>query len=129
MRKLFWQIISSVDGFVEGPDRELDWVVADEDFNRYVVRMLDTIDVILFGRVTYEALASYWPSSTDAAAPRMNGLPKVVFSRTLERVAWQNARLATVEPADEVAALKRRGGKDLALFGSADVASTRRGTA
>ena len=54
MRKLFWQIITSLDGFVEGPNRELDWFVIDGDFNRYVERMLASIDAILLGRVTYE---------------------------------------------------------------------------
>lgn len=124
MRKVFWQMMVSLDGFMEGPNRELDWHVADEDFNRYVADMLSSIDAILLGRVTYQLFADYWPSSNDPEAHAMNELPKIVFSRTLEKVEWKNSRLAKVDVAEEVARLKRQPGKDIALFGSADLAST-----
>ena len=124
MRKLFWQMMVSLDGFMEGPNRELDWHVADEDFNRYVADMLNSIDAILLGRVTYQLFADYWPTSTDREAPAMNELPKIVFSRTLEKLEWRNSRLVRENVAEEVAKLKRQPGKDIALFGSADLAST-----
>lgn len=59
MRRLFWQMLVSLDGFMEGPNRELDWHVTDEDFNRYVADMLGSIDGILLGRVTYQLFADY----------------------------------------------------------------------
>lgn len=124
MRKVFWQMMASLDGFMEGPNRELDWHVVDEDFNRYVAGMLDSIDTILLGRVTYQLFADYWPSASDPEAPAMNELAKIVFSRTLENVEWKNSRLARGSVAEEVARLKQQPGKDIALFGSADLAST-----
>jgi len=68
MRKVFWQMMVTLDGFMEGPNRELDWHAVDADFNRYVADMLSSIDAILLGRVTYQLFADYWPSSTDAEA-------------------------------------------------------------
>ena len=124
MRKLFWQMMVSLDGLMEGPNRELDWHVADDDFNRHVADMLASIDTILLGRVTYQLFADYWPSSTDAEASAINELPKVVFSPTLKKVGWKNSRLAKDNVGEEIARLKKQPGKDLALFGSADLAST-----
>ena len=124
MRKLFWQMMSTLDGYMEGPDGDIDWHVADADFNAYVKDMLASIDAILLGRVTYELFAGYWPESHDHEAPAMNALPKIVFSRTLEKVDWKNSRLVQGDAADEVRRLKQQPEKDLALVGSADLAST-----
>ena len=117
-------MLVSLDGFMEGPNRELDWHVTDEVFNRYVADMLNSIDTILLGRVTYQLFAEYWPTATDSEAPAMNELSKIVFSRTLKTVDWKNSRLAKGNIAEEIATLKRQPGKDIALFGSADLAST-----
>lgn len=124
LRKLFWQMMVTLDGFMEGPNRELDWHVVDEDFNRHVTDMLSSIDAILLGRVTYQLFAGYWPSSTDREAHKMNDLPKIVFSRTLDRVEWKNSSLVKEVVSEEVARLKPQPGNDLAMFGSADLAST-----
>lgn len=124
MRKVFWSQMVSLDGFMEGPNRELDWHVVDEDFTKYVEQMGEEIDTIVFGRVTYEMMASYWPTATEPEAPMMNDLPKIVFSRTLERVDWKNSRLAKGSPREEIARLKERPGKDIAIFGSSQLASS-----
>jgi dihydrofolate reductase len=126
MRKLFWQISVTLDGFMEGPNRELDSTAqfVDEDFDRYATDMLQSIDGILLGRRTYQLFADYWPSATGADADRINQLPKVVFSRTLKQVDWKNSRLVKDHVAEEVTRLKQQPGRDLALFGSADLAST-----
>jgi dihydrofolate reductase len=126
MRKLFWQMSMTLDGFMEGPNRELDYTAGfpDEDFERYATRMLQSIDGMLLGRRTYELFADYWPSAAGPDADRMNELPKIVFSKTLVKVDWNNSRLVTRELAEEVAKLKHEPGKDLALFGSADLASS-----
>ena len=124
MRKLFWQMMVSLDGFMEGPNHELDWHVTDENFNRYVDSMLASIDGILLGRVTYQLFADYWPTSTDQEARAMNELPKIVFSRTLKKVEWKNSRLVKDNVTEEIARLKQQPGKDLAIFGSADLASS-----
>jgi dihydrofolate reductase len=126
MRKLFWQINVTLDGFMEGPNRELDHTagVVDEDFEHYATEMLKSIDGILLGRVTYELFAGYWPSATGPDADRLNELPKTVFSRTLQEVEWKNSRLVKENIAEEVTRMKQQPGKDLALFGSANLAST-----
>lgn len=126
MRKLFWQMSVTLDGFMEGPHRELDHTahVVDEDFDHYATDMLKSIDAILLGRLTYQLFAGYWPSATGPDADRLNELPKIVFSRTLEKVEWKNSRLVKENVVEEVARLKQQHGKDLALFGSADLAST-----
>ena len=89
--------------------------------------MLDHVDAILMGRVTYELMAAYWPSAGEddpVIAARMNSLPKIVFSRTLDKAEWNNTRLIKEDIAEEVAELKRQPGKDLVLFGSATVLNT-----
>lgn len=126
MRKLFWQMNVTLDGFMEGLNRELNDTaqVVDKDFDRYCTEMLKSIDAILLGRRTYQLFADYWPSATGPDADRLNELPKIVFSRTLEKVEWKNSRLVKENVAEEVARLKRQPGQDIALFGSADLAST-----
>lgn len=126
MRRVFWQISTSLDGFMEGPNRELDYTagVVDKDFERYATQMLQSIDTIILGRVTYELFAKYWPTATGPDAERMNELPKVVFSKKLNNVSWKNSRLASEDVTQEIATLKAQPGKDIALFGSAGLAST-----
>jgi dihydrofolate reductase len=126
MRKLFWQVSVTLDGFMEGPNRELDHTagVQDADFDRYASEMLNSIDAMLLGRRTYQVFESYWPSATGPDSERMNELAKIVFSRTLEKVEWNNSRLVRENIAEEVGRLKDEPGKDLALFGSAELAST-----
>jgi len=124
MRKVLWQMMMSLDGMMEGPNRELDWHVTDEEFGQYVAEMGKSIDTFLFGRVTYQMMAQYWPSSTEPEAAMMNDLPKLVFSRTLEKVEWKNSRLAKGNIAEVIAKLKQQPGKDIALIGSTDLAST-----
>jgi dihydrofolate reductase len=126
VKKLFWQMSVTLDGFMEGPNRELTHTAefADPDFDRYASEMLQSIDGMLLGRVTYELFAGYWPSATGPDADRMNQLSKTVFSRTLKKLDWNNSRLAAGSVAEEVTRLKRQPGKDLALFGSASLAAT-----
>jgi dihydrofolate reductase len=118
MRRLFWQMNVTLDGFMEGPNRELDDTaqVVDQDFDRYASDMLKSIDAMLLGRVTYQLFADYWPFASGPDADKMNELPKIVFSRTLEKVEWKNSRLAKRNVAEEVTQLKKQPGKDVALF-------------
>lgn len=126
MRKLFWQISTTLDGFMEGSNRELDDTAgfADPDFNRYASAMLQSIDDIVLGRKTYQVFVDYWPTADGSDAERMNNLPKLVFSRTLRRVEWTNSRLATEDVVGEITRLKQQPGRDIALFGSANLAAT-----
>ena len=126
MRKLFWQINATLDGFMEGPNRDLTHTagVVDQDFDRYATEMLKSIDAFVIGRRTYELFVDYWPKASGPDADRLNELPKIVFSRTLKAVRWKNARLASGGVEEEMNRLKQQPGQDIALFGSADLAST-----
>ena len=125
MRKLFWQISVTLDGFMEGTDHALTDTaeIRNPDFDRYASAMLRSIDDIVLGRRTYELFAGYWPKASGADAERLNALPKLVFSRSPRELGWNNSRLAG-DAAAEVARLKARPGRDIALFGSATLART-----
>ena len=119
----------TLDGYFEGPDHELDWHHVDEEFNHFAIEQLGAVDVLLFGRVTYQMMASYWPTPSAIAddpdvAGLMNRVPKLVCSRTLEKAEWNNTRLIKDHVAEEILKLKGQTGKDLALFGSANLMST-----
>ncbi len=129
MRKVIVFMMVTLDGFFEGPNGEIDWHVVDEEFNEFAINQLNSVDVLLFGRVTYELMASYWPTPAATAndpivADKMNSLSKIVFSKTLEKVEWQNTRLVKENVAEEIAKLKQQPGKDLIIFGSSDLAVT-----
>jgi dihydrofolate reductase len=129
MRKVIFQMMVTLDGLFEGPNREIDWHNVDDEFNQYAIELLSTVDTLLFGRVTYQLMADYWPSPSATkndpiVADKMNNLSKIVFSRKLEKVDWKNTRLVKENIADEISRLKRQPGKDLAIFGSSDLALT-----
>ena len=125
MRKLFFQMMVSLDGYFEPPDKRVDWHVVDDDFMRYVADMLDSIDGMVMGRVVYEAMAAVWPTASGPHAGPMNTLPKFVVSRTLDRlpVAWNNARLLEGDAVEQIGKLKQQPGKPLSVGGSNLVAS------
>lgn len=125
MRKLFWQINATLDGFVEGPQHELELTagVNDPDFERHASEMLQAIDGFVLGRRTYELFAGHWPKQTGPDAERLNALPKLVVSRTLVHASWSNTRIAGDAALDEIRAWKAAPGRDLALFGSATLAN------
>jgi dihydrofolate reductase len=129
MRKLFLFNFISLDGFFEGPNRELDWHNVDAEFNDFAIEQLDSIDLILFGRITYEMMASFWPTETAIKADpeiagRMNSIQKIVFSKTLPKADWNNTTLIEDNAPQEVAKLKNQPGKDMAIFGSFGLALT-----
>ena len=126
MRKVFLFMMVTLDGFFEGPNHEIDWHNVDEEFNEFAIEQLDEIDTLLFGRVTYELMASYWPTSfarenDPIVADKMNRIPKLVFSKTLDKAEWENSRLVNEHIAEEVSKLKQQPGKDMAIFGSSDL--------
>ncbi len=129
MRKVILQNMLTLDGLFEGPHHELDWHSVDAEFNEYAVALNAELDTLLFGRRTYELMASYWPSAEardedSLVTDMMNRLQKVVFSRTLQSVEWENSRLVHSDPAAEVVRLKQQPGKNMAIFGSVDLSTT-----
>jgi dihydrofolate reductase len=128
--KIIWTISVSVDGYMEGPNREIDWHMVDDEFHRHMNGWLAAAAGFLEGRVTYELMAEFWPTADqDPAAPPpvvefaqiWRDMPKVVYSRTMERADWNATVVHDVVPA-EVLALKAQPGGDLVL-GGADVAA------
>lgn len=130
MRKLISFNMMTLDGYFEGPNGDIAWHNADnEEFNKFAIEQTDSFGVLLFGRVTYQMMAGYWPTpdamkNDPLVASQMNSIPKVVFSRTLPQADWNNTRLVKDHIEDEVMKLKQQPGKDLALFGSANLLAT-----
>ena len=126
MRKILAFLVVTVDGYYEGPNGEFDWPVVDEEFNEFGLQQLEEVDTLLFGRVTYEGMAAYWPTPAaeqddPRVAAKMNALPKLVLSRTLDRADWANTRIVKGDVAAELTRLKQQPGKDIAIFGSSDL--------
>ena len=132
MRKVIFFMMTTLNGFYERgrwdvDPNALDWHTTDEAFETFAAEQLGEADVILFGRVTYDGMASYWPTPEAIAADpgvaeRMNTLPKVVFSRTLQSVGWSNSRLAEDDAAAEVRRLKEQPGKAIIVLASSELA-------
>ena len=131
MRKVIYDMMVSLDGFIEGPNRALDWPIIDEELHQFVNDQQSEIDTYLYGRRLYEIMVDYWPTADmNPSAPRFEvefariwkRMPKIVFSRTLEQVEW-NSRLVRDNVAEEVAKLKAQPGKNLSLGGAGLAAS------
>ena len=123
MRKIFLFMMVSIDGFYEGPAHDLSWHNVDEEFNEFAIAQLKNVGTILFGKNTYEMMASYWPGAEaqkddPIVAGLMNSIPKIVFSTTLEHTAWQNTLLVKEASPDGIKKLKQQPGNDIAIFGS-----------
>lgn len=124
-RRLYVSMITSLDGFIEGPHRELDWFHDAPQFERYCDEMIDSVGVAIYGRTSYELMVQYWPAAestprseqTLAFARKMNALPKVVLSHTLERATWCNTRIA--RDVREIASLKAEPGKPIVAWAGA----------
>jgi dihydrofolate reductase len=115
----------SLDGFTGGGQ---DWGIRARpgpDLQAYVLQVLQEPQVIILGRVTYQDMAGYWPTSSEPMAPAMNRLPKLVFSNTLhEPLAWHNSRLVTGDAAARIGDLKAQPGDPLRCIGSISLATT-----
>jgi dihydrofolate reductase len=124
MRRLIqWNLIT-LDGYFDGEKNwELDWhhYFWGKELEAFSIEQLKSADMLLFGRITYEGMAAYWQTATGEVAEFMNRLPKVVFSRTLERAEWANTRLVKNDAMAEVHALKTQGNGNMFVFGSGDL--------
>lgn len=133
MRKVVLFMHISLDGFAAGPNGELDWISYDQELEQYAEEVVSTVGAPLYGRVTYQMMESYWPTVlTNPSASKhelehaqwVENVPKIVFSRSLDQVTWNNARLIKDNIAEEVAKLKQQPGKDLVIFGSPGLTHT-----
>ena len=129
MRKIILSNMTTLDGYFEGPGQSIDWHHVDADFFATANALLDSVDTHLFGRVTYQGMESYWTSGQamkddPVITAKMNGTPKIVFSRTLAKADWKNTRLIKDHVAEEVGKLKNLPGKDMVMFGSSNLAAS-----
>ncbi len=136
MRKIISLIHLSLDGFAAGPNDELDWISYDEELEQDAHSLHDLTDTVIWGRRTYEGMADYWltvpgnPDSTPAElahAHWLDNATKIVVSRTLERIEWNNATntvLIKDNIADEINKIKQQPGKDIWFIGSIMLAQT-----
>jgi dihydrofolate reductase len=123
---IMWNLIT-LDGFFEGAKSwELDWheSVWGEELERIAIEQLHTVDRLLFGRITYEGMAAHWRTAQGEVAGLMNSIPKVVFSRTLERPDWANTTLVKENAGAAVRDLKKQGVRNMFVFGSANLSET-----
>lgn len=125
MAKLIMWNLMTLDGFVEGPNRDISWHfdVWGEELERLSIEQLKSAGGLMFGRVTYELMANHWPKAAGEVADFMNALPKYVFSHTLTHSNWNNTRMFGADVPGTVAGLKRESARDIYLFGSADLAA------
>ena len=123
MRRLILSMMVSVDGYIEGENKELDWHVWDDELEHHMTQFFTTIDLMIFGRVAYELMISYWPNSTDSIAPQMNTLPKLILSNTLQTPIW-NSQILNGDIAGKINHLKQQRGKYIGVFGGAGAAQT-----
>jgi dihydrofolate reductase len=123
-RLIMWNLMT-LDGYVEGPNRDISWHldVWGEELERFSIEQGRAAGGLLFGRVTYELMANYWPNAQGEIADVMNALPKFVFSRRLTQSDWANTRMFNADAPGTVARLKQATPKDIYLFGSADLAA------
>jgi dihydrofolate reductase len=133
LRKLKLQVQMSIDGCIAGPNGEMDWMVGlqDEKIMKYVNELTDSIDTILLGRKMTDVFISYWSDVIKkpddpwyAFAKKMIEIPKVVFTKTLNKSRWINTDIATGDLTDEIIKLKSRDGKDMVVYGGASFDSS-----
>jgi dihydrofolate reductase len=131
MRKIILMMSVSIDGFFEGPDHRLDWQLVDDELHIHFNEQLRVMGAFLDGRVTYELMAGYWPTADSDPASTgpviefariWRDMPKIVFSRTLERADW-NATVVRDVVVEQIMALKAQPGGDL-VVGGANLAET-----
>jgi dihydrofolate reductase len=129
MRKLIMWNIITLDGYFEGnknwdlPFHEVIW---GQELEKISIEQLKLADFLVFGRVTYEGMAAYWKTAEGEGevAELMNNIPKLVFSRTLETVDWNNTTLVKGNASAEISRLKAQGNRDMYVFGSANLSET-----
>ena len=126
MRKILVFENVTLDGFMAGPNGEIDWAIRDDEVTENSRAGQDAIDMFLFGRVTYDMMASFWPtpagkSANQVFAEVLNNTPKIVFSTTLTKADWHNTEVMKELTTDEILKLKQQPGGNMMLFGSGTI--------
>lgn len=114
-----WNVIS-LDGFFEGEkawDLDFHQAVWGKDLEEYISEQLKSVDMLVFGKNTYEGMADYWSKEEGETAQYMNKLPKIVCSTTLQAADWNNSRVVS-DAVAEISKLKEQGDGNMFVFGS-----------
>jgi dihydrofolate reductase len=123
MRKLIVFENVTLDGFIAGPNGEIDWAIRDDEVTENSKEGQGVTDLFMFGRVTYDMMASFWPtpagkSTNPVFANALNNTPKIVFSRTMEKADWQNTTVLKELTTEELLRIKQEPGQNIMIFGS-----------
>ena len=132
MRKIIMTMWVTLDGFVSGPGSAMDWVTKyfDADMGQYEDDIVTAADTLILGRVTYQSFAGSWPHVPDnpsasegekAYARKLNAMRKLVFSRTLDKVEWNNSTQFKEIVPEEITKIKQEPGKNILIYGSASI--------
>ena len=119
----------SLDGYFSDFNNGTDWFVSDEETWKYLLKLFTSFDTILLGQVTYEMFAAYWPNPNPSDPnPKelidfMNNSRKVVFSKSLKKVGWNNSVVMEDIIPEEINKIKKEAGKDIVIFGSGSIVS------
>lgn len=127
MRKLVQFMHVSLDGFVTGPNGEMDWIRVDEEIFDYAGQRTSESDTALYGRVTFDLMEGYWPTAADQPNPSKHDIEhsawykqvdKVVISKTLKGKSLKNTTIVSENIVSEIQKLKQSAGKEIIIFGS-----------
>ena len=129
MQKVIMFNLITLDGYFEGVNKwDIAWHQVDDEFNDFSIEQLNDAGGLIFGRVTYQGMASYWPTAKaieddPRVAKLMNSIQKYVFSNTLDRAEWNNTQIIKGDASSGLKELKQQNGKELFIFGSAELSS------
>ncbi len=117
----------SLDGFVSGPNGEMDWIKVDEELFNYVEKRISEVDAALYGRTTYQMMEGYWPTAGDKPSASRHDIEhskwykkirKIVLSTTLKDTGLTNTQIIADRVPEQINALKQQEGKEILVFGS-----------
>ncbi|HWZ18264.1 MAG TPA: dihydrofolate reductase family protein [Ktedonobacteraceae bacterium] len=130
LRKIIVTTWITLDGFLAGPNGEMNWVMVDQEMGQYEDDLVSSADTLILGRVTYQSFAGSWPHVPENPsvsegekeyARKLNSMRKIVFSKSLEKAEWNNSQLVREILPNEIASMKQMPGKDIVIYGSASI--------
>ena len=120
----------TLDGYFTDKNNDMSWAHenANEEWNKFTSENASGGGVLLFGRKTYDLMVSFWPTKMaydmmPEVAEGMNNLPKVVFSRTMDKAEWNNTKLVKDNIVEEVKQMKNEAGDNMVIMGSGSIVS------
>nr|WP_294898882.1 dihydrofolate reductase family protein [uncultured Pedobacter sp.] len=131
MRKLKLQVVMTIDGFIAGPNNEMEWMVEnwDDNLKDYIREITEPVDCIILGRKLAEGFIPYWtaayknPNGPEEGSTKLVETPKIVFTNTLTKSEWSNTTIANGDLVDQITKLKKQDGGDIIVYGGAGFVS------